>query len=123
MSEEPLANHPRYADVWFADLEPVMGSEIGKRRPVVVVSNNLNNQYAATVTVLPITSAPAKRAYPDEVLVPKGVAGLTQDNNRIKANMVRTIDKRRLLRVVGRLPEEYRARIENALKIHLNMAL
>ena len=109
-----MAGHPRYADVWLADLGPVVGSEIVKRRPVLLVSNDLNNQYATTVTVLPITSSPAKRAYPDEVLVSQGVAGLARHTNRIKANMVRTIDKRRLVSIVGRLPRQYHASVERA---------
>ena len=124
MSGSGGAGHPRYADVWLADLGPVVGSEIGKRRPVLlVVSNDLNNQHAATVTVLPIKSSPAKRAYPDEVLVSPGVAGLARHTNRIKANMVRTIDKRRLVSIVGRLPRQYHASVERALKIHFSMAV
>ena len=69
------------------DFEPVVGSEIGKTRPALLVSNNDNNRYAATVTVLPITSAPARRDYPDEVTVPQGVAGLSR-NSRIKVSHI-----------------------------------
>lgn len=112
---------PRYGEVWIVNLDPVVGSEIGKRRPALVVSNNLNNQFAATVTVLPVTSVPAKRDYPDEVAVPAGVAGLPRAS-RIKANMVRTLDKTRVVRLVGALPHQYYPRVVGALKIHLNMA-
>ena len=102
-------------------MEPVVGAEIGKQRPVLVVSNDLNNRFAATVTVLPITSAPARRAYPDEVVVPGGVAGLTRNANRIKANMIRTVDKSRLVRPIGDLPTGYHAEVRRALGIHLDM--
>lgn len=121
MAESAQGRFPRYGDVWIVALDPVVGSEIGKRRPAVVVSNDLNNQYTATVTILPITSAPARRDYPDEIVVPAGVGGLSM-HSRIKANMVRTLDKRRLLSLIGSLPLNYHARIDAALKIHLNIA-
>ncbi|MDP2937598.1 MAG: type II toxin-antitoxin system PemK/MazF family toxin [Dehalococcoidia bacterium] len=111
---------PRYGDIYDVDLEPVVGSETGKRRPALIVSNDINNEYTETVTVLPITGQPAKREYPFEVFVPKGVAGLTSDS-RIKANQVRTLDKSRLVRLRGSLPPQYLPKVERALKIHLNV--
>jgi len=98
----------------------VIGAETSKRRPALVVSNDVNNEFARTVTILPITSQPVKKQYPFEVLVPKGVAGLSADS-RIKANQVRTVDKQRLVNFKGSLPSEYFPRVEKALKIHLNM--
>lgn len=111
---------PRYGDIYDVDLDPVVGSETGKRRPALIVSNDVNNEYSETVTVLPITGQPAKREYPFEVFVPKGVAGLTSDS-RIKANQVRTLDKSRLVRLRGSLPPQYLPKVERALKIHLNL--
>ena len=96
------------------------GFETGKRRPAVVVSNNINNEFSQTVTVLPVTSSPASKVYPFEVHVPAGVAGLPADS-RVKANQIRTLDKSRLTALVGVLPDEYLPRIEKAVKIHLNM--
>lgn len=111
---------PRYGDVYDVDLDPIVGSETGKRRPALIVSNDTNNEYSETVTVLPITGQPAKREYPFEVSVPKGVAGLTADS-RIKANQVRTLDKSRLVSLRGSLPPQYLPRVETALRIHLNL--
>ena len=111
---------PRYGDIYEVNLDPVVGSETGKRRPALVVSNDINNEFSQTVTVLPITGQPARKQYPFEVLVSKGVAGLTADS-RIKANQVRTIDKRRLVSFRGSLPSQYLPQVEKALKIHLNM--
>lgn len=111
---------PLYGDIYEVNLDPVVGAETGKRRPALVVSNDINNEFSQTVTVLPITSQPAKKQYPFEVLVPKGVAGLTADS-RIKANQVRTVDKRRLVSFRGSLSSEYLPQVEKALKIHLNM--
>lgn len=116
----PEGGFPRYGDIYEVNLDPVVGAETGKLRPALIVSNDINNEFAQTVTVLPITSQPAKKHYPFEVLVPKGIAGLTADS-RIKANQVRTVDKRRLVIFRGSLPSEYLPQAEKALKIHLNM--
>ncbi len=111
---------PRYGDIYEVNLDPVIGAETGKRRPALVVSNDINNEFSRTVTVLPITSQPARNQYPFEVLIPGGIAGLIADS-RIKANQIRTIDKNRLVSFIGSLPSEHIPRVEKALKIHLNM--
>jgi mRNA interferase MazF len=111
---------PLLGEIWDVSLEPVIGSEMGKTRPALVVSNNLNNQFSSTVTVLPITSQSAKRAYPFEVTVPAGSGGLTADS-RVKASQIRTIDKRRLVRFRGLLPSQFMPHVEQALKVHLNI--
>ena len=116
----PEASFPHRGDIYEVNLDPVVGSETGKRRPALVVSNDINNEYSQTVTVLPITGQPAERHYPFEVLVPKGIAGLTMDS-RIKANQIRTVDKRRLVSFRGSLPSEYLLHVEQALRIHLNL--
>jgi mRNA interferase MazF len=121
---EPKSIHersfPRYGEIYEVNLDPVIGAETGKLRPALVVSNDINNEFSRTLTVLPITSQPASKQYPFEVLVCKDVAGLTADS-RIKANQVRTIDKQRLVGFRGSLPSEYLPEVEKALKIHLNM--
>jgi mRNA interferase MazF len=114
----PERNFPRYGDIYEVNLDPVIGAETGKRRPALVVSNDINNEFSQTVTILPITSQPAKKQYPFEVLVLKDVSGLNTDS-RIKANQVRTVDKRRLVNFIGSLPSEYFPKVEKALKIHL----
>ncbi len=111
---------PRYGDIYEVNLDPVVGAETGQRRPALVVSNDVNNEFSQTVTVLPVTSQPARKIYPFEVLVPKGIAGLTADS-RVKANQVRTVDKRRLVSFKGSLPSQYLPQVEKALRIHLNM--
>ncbi len=111
---------PRYGDIFLVSLDPVIGSETGKRRPALVVSNNINNEFSQTVTVLPLTSQPAKKHYPFEVLVPKGIAGLTEDS-LIKANQIRTVDKRRLVYLLGALSQNFLSAVDAALKVHLNL--
>lgn len=114
------SDFPRYGEIYEVNLEPVVGSEIGKRRPALVVSNDVNNEYAQTVTVLPITGQPVEKHYPFEVLLPRGTGGLTLDS-RVKCNQVRTVDKRRLVGFRGKLPPQYLTQVEKALKIHLNL--
>lgn len=110
---------PRYGDIYDVDFDPVVGSEIGKRRPALIVSNNVNNECSATVTVIPITGQPTTKRYPFEVLVPREVAGLDRDS-RIKVDQIRTVDKRRLAKHRGSLPPGYFPQVEKALRIHLN---
>jgi len=111
---------PKYGDIYEVNLDPVVGAETGKLRPALVVSNDINNEFSQTVTILPITSRPAGKQYPFDVHILKGTAGLTADS-RIKANQVRTVDKRRLFSYRGSLSSEYLAQVEKAMKIHLNM--
>ena len=81
-------------DIIWADLNPTIGGEINKIRPVIIVSNNINNQYSDTVTILPITSS-VNKIYPFEVLL-KAEEGNLKNDSKIKANQIRTIDKKRL---------------------------
>lgn len=112
--------YPRYGEIYDVQMDPVIGSEIGKIRPSLVISNNINNEYSNTVTLLPSTSRKSQKVYPFEVLLSKGIAGLTLDS-RIKVDQIRTVDKRRLLNLRGTVPVSIYPEIEKALKIHLNM--
>jgi len=107
-------------DVCLVNLDPVIGSEIAKVRPAVIISNDINNEVANTVTVIPITSKKRAQIYPFEVMLPKGIANLKNDSIA-KANQIRTVDKRRILRVLGHLPNFYINQIERAILIHLGI--
>lgn len=114
------ADFPRRGHIYDVSFDPVVGSEIGKRRPALIVSNDLNNEYSQTVTVVPLTGQPGGRTYPFEVLIPHGIAGLTSDS-RAKCNQVRTVDKSRLVVYRGALTHRYMLEVEKALKVHLNI--
>ncbi len=105
--------------VLFANLDPTVGGEIRKIRPVVVVSNNANNRYNLTITVVPITSNVTK-IYPHETLLPAG-SGNPPKDSKVKTDQIRTIDKTRLVKELGRLSEADMKRIETALRIHLGL--
>ncbi len=92
--------------VWRANLDPVVGSEQGLTRPVLVLSQTALNDILPVVNVLPITSRKAgRRIYPNEALLPAGTAGLTLESI-VLCYQIRTLDKRRLGRAFGTLDDE-----------------
>ena len=110
---------PNRGQIWFVSLDPVMGHEMGKKRPALVVSNDRNNLFADSVTVLPITSK-TERVYPFEVFLPREETNLPKDS-KVKCNQIRTVDKKRLANFVGSLSSERLKDVEQALLIHLGI--
>ena len=106
-------------EIYYANLNPTVGSEISKRRPVLIVSNNANNRAADMVTVLPITSN-VSRIYPFEVKLEPEDSGLTK-SSKVQAQQVRTISKQRLDGGIGCLSKEMMALVDNAIKLHLQL--
>ncbi len=105
-------------EIYLAALDPLIGREIAKTRPVVVVSNNINNQYGGTITVLPITSKNLKKTYPFELILPKGAGNLPK-RSKVKADQIRTLDKLRLVKRIGHLEQNEMDKLEDAMRIHL----
>jgi mRNA interferase MazF len=106
-------------EIYLAELSPTIGSEISKKRPVLIVSNDINNQFADTVSIVPITSTTAK-VYPFEVFLPKGEGNLINDS-KAKCNQIRTIDKQRIQKKFGTISTKKLKDIEKALLIHLDI--
>lgn len=109
-------------EIYLAFLGPVVGKEISKTRPVIVISNDKNNEFSATVTILPLTSGNLHKIYPFEVFLPKGVGNLPKDS-KVKADQIRTLDKRRLRTLIGELGRQEIIDIERAVKIHLGLSV
>ncbi|HWG33404.1 MAG TPA: type II toxin-antitoxin system PemK/MazF family toxin [Gemmatimonadaceae bacterium] len=112
-------------DIYWADLEPAVGSEQkGERRPVIVVSNDGVNAKFTVVTVVPVTKAEGKKRklYTFEVLLPAGT--ITDDHaSVVMPYQMRAISKLRLLERIGRLEDPtYREEIETRLLEHLDIA-
>ena len=104
-------------EIYYANLDPVLGSETGKRRPVLIVSNDINNRAATTVTVLPITSN-VTRVYPFEVYLDSGLS----KPSKVQAQQIRTISKQRITdKAVGSLNEELMGLVNEALRLHLSL--
>jgi len=111
---------PARWSVWLVKLDPVVGSEQGKTRPVLIISDTRLNQIPPVVNVLPVTSRkPQRRIYPNEALLPAGTAGLTTDLI-VLCYQIRTLDKQRLLKSLGTLDDtNLRAEILAALSFQL----
>ncbi len=103
--------------IYLAKLGPTVGSEISKIRPVLVVSNDLNNRFSETITILPITSN-VNKIYPFEVFIKAGEGNLPKDS-KIKINQIRAIDLSRLIKEIGTIPQMRMKAIEKALIYHL----
>ena len=109
-------------EIYFANLSPAVGSEMDKRRPVLIVSNDANNNAATTVTVLPLTSN-VSRVYPFEVLLQPEASGLPKPS-KVQAQQVRTISSQRIFRnLLGSLSTELMELVNAALKLHLGRLL
>lgn len=121
MKDGSSINYPKKSDIYLVCLDPVLGSEIGKARPALVVSNDQNNQFSGTVTVLPITSQVTK-IYPFEVFLAREISNLPKDS-KIKCNQIRTVDKLRLIKFLGSLPPEKMKEVEQAILIHLGIGI
>ena len=107
-------------DIYYANLSPTVGSEMDKRRPVLIVSNDANNRASSTVTILPLTSN-VSRVYPFEVLLNPEDSGLLLAS-KVQAQQVRTISKQRIVsEVVNSLSEELMQLVDAALKLHLGL--
>lgn len=110
----------RRGDVFFADLSPVVGSEQGGIRPVLVVQNDVGNRYSPTVIVAAITSQIAKGKLPTHVDLKAPDYGLDRDSV-ILLEQIRTIDKRRLRERIGRLEGEVMEHVDEALFVSLGL--
>ncbi len=106
--------------IYLAALDPVIGREISKTRPVLVVSNNVNNKFSGTVTILPLTSGNTEKVYPFEVFLPKGIANLPKPS-KVKADQIRTLDRSRIIKMIGILEKEAMSQVKEAMKCHLDL--
>ena len=105
-------------DIFYADLSPVVGSEQGGVRPVLVIQNDVGNRYSPTVIVLAVTGQLNKAKLPTHVSVAAQGNGLQKDSV-VLAEQIRTLDKRRLKERIGCLTPEQMEQVSEALKISL----
>ncbi len=110
---------PKRGEIWVVNLDPAVGAEIKKTRPALIVSNDINNRYAGTVTLL-LVSDQGDKIYPFEVPLPSGSSGL-QKASKVKCQQVRTVDKIRLTKRIGIVSEQELRDVERAIMIHLGI--
>jgi len=110
----------RRGDIYYADLSPVVGSEQGGIRPVLIVQNNVGNRYSPTVIAAAITSQQSKAKMPTHIPLHANTSGLTKDSV-VLLEQVRTIDKRRLKEKMGSVDDASMSAVDNAISISLGL--
>lgn len=110
----------RRGDIFYADLNPVIGSEQGGIRPVLVLQNNVGNDYSPTTIVAAVTSRIRKAKLPTHVELPSS-AGVLPADSVILTEQVRTIDRSRLRQKVSALDAKLMERVDRAIEISLGL--
>lgn len=110
----------RRGDIYYADLSPVVGSEQGGLRPVLIVQNDIGNRYSPTVIAAAITSRISKAKLPTHIDVFASKVGLAKDSV-ILLEQIRTIDKVRLKEKMGHLDDEAMRSVNDALSVSFGL--
>lgn len=111
-------NTIKRGEIYCADLDPVVGSEQGGIRPVLIIQNDVGNRFSPTVIVLAITSQMRKANLPTHVEVPAGTTGLTKPSI-VLAEQMRTLEKQRLMKKMGALSDQEMMRVDAAIRASL----
>ena len=115
-----MESNVRRGDIFYADLSPVVGSEQGGTRPVLIVQNDTGNRHSPTVIAAAITSQLGKARLPTHIRVPGREVGLAKDSV-ILLEQIRTLDKRRLREHMGRLSEEQMSKVDGAIAVSFGL--
>ena len=110
----------RRGDIYYADLSPVVGSEQGGMRPVLIVQNDTGNKHSPTVIAAAITSQVGKARLPTHIELSGQSCGLSRDSV-ILLEQIRTIDKSRLKERMGRLDEPLMNEVDNAIAVSVGL--
>lgn len=115
-----MENTVKRGDIFYADLSPVVGSEQGGTRPVLIIQNDTGNRHSPTVIAAAITSQTGKARLPTHINVVGGSVGLSKDSV-ILLEQIRTIDKKRLREHMGRLDEQQMSQVDNAIAVSFGL--
>lgn len=110
----------RRGEIYYADLSPVVGSEQGGTRPVLIVQNDVGNKFSPTVIAAAITSQKFKNQLPTHIRVHANHCGLSKDSI-VLLEQVRTLDKKRLKERMGNLPQDEMEKINHALSVSFGL--
>ncbi len=113
-------NSVKRGDIYYADLSPVVGSEQGGVRPVLIVQNDMGNRYSPTVIAAAITSRMDKTNLPTHIGIASSEAGLAKDSV-ILTEQIRTLDKRRLREKIGHLDGASMTAVDSALSVSFGL--
>ena len=107
-------------DIVLANLDPVVGSEQGNVRPVLIIQNDVSNKYSPTTVIAPITSKIYTKEFPTNVSISKSKGGLKVDST-ILLNQIRTIDKSRIIKKICAVDEQIMKKVDLSIKVSLNL--
>lgn len=107
-------------EIYYADLSPVVGSEQGGLRPVLIVQNDVGNKYSPTVIAAAITSQKEKSKLPTHIELDSYNCGLSKDSV-VLLEQIRTIDKKRLKEKMGMLDDGFMGKIDTALSVSFGL--
>lgn len=107
-------------DIYYADLSPVVGSEQGGTRPVLIVQNNTGNKHSPTVIAAAITSQTGKAKLPTHIDLAGHNVGLSKDSV-VLLEQIRTIDKRRLREHMGKLDNDLMNQVDSAIAVSFGL--
>ena len=119
---EEKTNNVKRGDIFYADLSPVIGSEQGGLRPVLIIQNDVGNRYSPTVIAAAITSKMSKAKLPTHIDIYAKDVGLSKDSV-VLLEQVRTIDKRRLKEKMGHLDDTVMNEVNNAISVSFGLGI
>lgn len=111
---------PRRGEVYLVNFDPTVGSEIRKTRPALVVQNDVANEHSPITIVAAVTSRFDEKLYPTEVLIGTGEAGMKQESV-VLMNQIRSIDRQRLVKRIGKVNALTMKRVNAAIKISFGL--
>ena len=115
-----MTNPVRRGDIYYADLSPVVGSEQGGVRPVLIVQNDTGNRHSPTVIAAAITSQQGKARLPTHIAIPAPGSGLSRDSV-ILLEQIRTLDKTRLRERMGKVDSATMTRVDDAIAVSFGL--
>jgi mRNA interferase MazF len=111
---------PRRGEIYLVSFDPKVGHEIQKTRPAVVIQNDVSNQYSPITIVAAVSSQFSEPPFPREVVIESADSGLPK-RSAVIANQIRSVDRLRLQKKVGRLSRQKMERVDEAIKISLGL--
>ncbi len=105
-------------EIYYADLSPIVGSEQGGIRPVLILQNDMGNHFSSTTIVAPITSVPKKKSQPTHIFIDYD---FLESESVILLEQLRTIDKQRLSDYLGQISQQDMKRVESAMSVSLGV--
>ena len=112
--------NPIRGEIYLVNFDPTIGSEIKKTRPALILQNDIANKHSPITIVAAITSQYDGKLYPTEVLIAENVGGMKKPSV-VLLNQIRSIDKKRLVKKIGKVSDRTLSRVNSALKISLGL--